>query len=205
MTQVDPVNPGKVIWTGENPGIYLRETSDGPWVTLSLFGRIILSPKGPGHFMLILDKPDEKVTTPEANNFVITNNPEMFQFILENFIKKFPAFQNRVAFEDIAIHEMTSIKRRGDHSSNYSEIATANGLEVTMNWTQLKQPFAVDVGPDQSADGENQMYSTFVEAGDANINVNGKKLAGNVYPRQFFGRAMSSAFLAFAETWVKPL
>ena len=46
------------------------------------------------------------------------------------------------------------------------------------------------------------MYSLFVEAGSAEIVVNGRVLKGNIYPRQFFGRPMSSAFLAFSETWL---
>ena len=26
-----PIHPGEVAWTGENPGIYLKEREDGPW------------------------------------------------------------------------------------------------------------------------------------------------------------------------------
>ena len=35
------------------------------------------------------------------------------------------------------------------------------------------------------------------------LDVNGKKMAGNVYPEQFGPAQSSSAFLAFSESWVK--
>ena len=48
------------------------------------------------------------------------------------------------------------------------------------------------------------MYSVFLEAGNAEVLVNGTSLNGVVANRQFFGRTMSTAFLAFSETWVTP-
>ena len=52
------VNPGIVDWSGENPGIYLRDEAEGPWVTLGVFFRVVLSPFGIGHAMLVLDEPN---------------------------------------------------------------------------------------------------------------------------------------------------
>ncbi len=44
-----PVNPGMVDWSGENPVMYLKESADGPFVTLISFFRVVLSPHGRGH------------------------------------------------------------------------------------------------------------------------------------------------------------
>ena len=55
-----------------------------------------------------------------------------------------------------------------------------------------------------SATGRHEMYSIFLEAGAAEIRLNGTALPGQVAERQFFGRTMSTAFLAFSETWVIP-
>ena len=30
MADKSPINPGKVEWSGENPGIYLRDEPEGP-------------------------------------------------------------------------------------------------------------------------------------------------------------------------------
>ena len=43
-----PVNPGRVEWAGDNPGIYLRESPDGPWTALGIFFRVLFSEHGQG-------------------------------------------------------------------------------------------------------------------------------------------------------------
>ena len=53
-----PVNPGRVGWAGENPGIYLKTDPAGDWSALGIFFRIVLSPHGRGHTMIVLDQPD---------------------------------------------------------------------------------------------------------------------------------------------------
>jgi len=46
----DPiVFPGTVEWSGENPGISLKDRPDGPFVALASFFRVVLSPHGRGH------------------------------------------------------------------------------------------------------------------------------------------------------------
>jgi hypothetical protein len=60
------------------------------------------------------------------------------------------------------------------------------------------------VPPAMSATGEHQMYSVFIEARHGRISVDGQSLPGKVIIRDFLGGRMSTAFLAFSETWIKP-
>ena len=46
------------------------------------------------------------------------------------------------------------------------------------------------------------MPSMFIGCLDASIQVNGKRLAGSPIPREVAGRNITTAMLAFAETWV---
>ncbi len=73
-----------------------------------------------------------------------------------------------------------------------------------MTCIQIGRPFAVEVGPENAPTGAHDMYNLFFEARDASITVNGEALAGRVVDRLFFGRTMSTAFLALSETWVTP-
>ena len=50
---------GKVEWSGENPGISLKEHPDGPWTNLASFFRVVLSPYGRGHALVLLQSPNE--------------------------------------------------------------------------------------------------------------------------------------------------
>lgn len=202
MTDKNPINPGKVEWSGENPGIYLRDEPDGPWITLAVFGRIVVSPHGRGHFMLLLERPDEAKGMPDVANVLLTDNDAMTDYILRDFVSRFPTFRDRAGLAAMTRLPIESVSASGDIHTSYNETVTGGDVEIALTWKELGVPFAVDVDKEQSATGEHQMYSLFVEAGSAEIAVNGRVLEGNVYPRQFFGRPMSSAFLAFCETWL---
>jgi len=202
MTDKSPINPGKVEWSGENPGIYLRDEPEGPWITLAVFGRVVVSPHGRGHFLLLLERPDEATGLPDVANVLLTDNDLMMDYILRDFVSKFPTFRDRAGLTAMTRLQLESVKTSGDAHSAYTETVAGGDVEIMLTWREFGEPFAVDVDKDQSATGEHQMYSLFVEAGSAEITVNGRVLKGNVYPRQFFGRPMSSAFLAFSETWL---
>ena len=46
----DPiVFAGTVEWSGENPGISLKDQPEGSFVNLASFFRVVLSPHGRGH------------------------------------------------------------------------------------------------------------------------------------------------------------
>ena len=51
--------PGVVEWSGENPGISLKEHADGPFIALASFFRVVLSPFGRGHALVLLQSPQE--------------------------------------------------------------------------------------------------------------------------------------------------
>ena len=51
--------PGIVEWSGENPGISLKESPDGPFVSLASFFRVVLSPHGRGHALVLVQSPHE--------------------------------------------------------------------------------------------------------------------------------------------------
>ena len=205
MSERTPVNPGRVEWSGENPGIYLRDTPDGDWVTLGIFFRIVLSPHGRGQTMIVLDEPDESKGYPEATNICLTDNEALTQYLVREFMSKFPSFRGRAGLDAMTWMPLNAVCTAGDMKSNYSETASASGLEVIMTWEGLDEPFAAEVGREHSATGQHEMYSVFFEAQDATISVNGVRLAGQVTNRQFLGRTMSTAFVAVSETWVTPV
>ena len=47
------------------------------------------------------------------------------------------------------------------------------------------------------------MVSIFLEARAAQVTLAGQRLEGQVADRQLFGRTISTAFLAFSETWIQ--
>ena len=82
-----PVNPGTVAWAGDNPGIYLRETPDGPWTGLGIFFRVLYSAYGQGSAMVILGDPGEASGFPNSRNVCLSTNQEMMRYLVDDFLK----------------------------------------------------------------------------------------------------------------------
>ncbi len=204
MSERIPVNPGEVEWCGDNPGIYLKQSPDANWSALGIFFRIVLSPHGRGHTMIILDAPDESTGFPDSHNLCLSDNAPLTEYLLTEFVSRFPAFKGKRGLQGMTHLALDSICSAGDMKADYKEIAVSGDIEAVMHWHTLQEPFAVEVSPADSATARHDMYSVFLEATSAHLSVNGVRLAGEVVTRPFFGRTMSTAFLALSETWVTP-
>jgi hypothetical protein len=199
-------NPGRVEWSGENPGIYLKENpSDASYSTLALFFRIVLSPYGRGHAAIVLGAPETSRGWPHVPNFIMTDNQQMMRWIVEGWVSIMPTFIGKPGLDAMSWLDCDSVEKRpGDLKSRYSETLRGSGVTLELIWRDMGVPIPVEVTKENSATKEHEMYSVFLEANSAQIVLNGTRLGGQVSERNFFGRTMSTAFLAFSETWVTP-
>ena len=198
-----PIHPGPVDWTGENPGIYLKDTQDGPWTGLMTFFRIVWSPHGMGHGVVVLDQPGVEKGLPEAQNLCITDNEPLARFLVAEFFSNFMSFRVSPGIKAIPYLPLTEVRRAGDPRTRYQEIVKSKDFEVVMTWDKLGAPYAVDMPPDKGPTKKHEMYSLFVDAGDASVTINGRPLRGRVVERDFAGTRKSTAFLAFSESWMR--
>ena len=76
-------------------------------------------------------------------------------------------------------------------------------MTVKLTWSGLGAPFCFAFRPENSATGKHHMPSLFVGCADAAIEVNGKRLPGALVPRDVAGHRISTAMLAFSETWIE--
>src|SRR5215468_8337658 len=97
MTTPSLVHPGEVDGSGENPGMYLKEKPDGPFVTLVSFFRVVASPHGRGHALVLLEAPLLHRSLPEALNVCVTDNDALARYLVDGFVTHFGAFKNAEA------------------------------------------------------------------------------------------------------------
>ena len=199
----NPVHPGTVAWTGDNPGIYLKEDPNGGWTSLATYFKINYSPFGMGKGVLLLEKPDLQTSPPEAWNVCITDNEPLARYLIKEFFSKFASFKASAGTEAVCYAPMLEARSVGDSRRKYQEVVIGKGIEVIMTWDKLGEPYAVDMPPEKGPTGRHEMYSLFIDAGDASIQVNGRTLPGSVTTRNFDGGKKSSAFLAFSESWME--
>lgn len=206
MTTRIPHNPGRVDWSGENPGIYLKQDpAKDHYDTLALFFRVVLSPYGRGHAALVLGAPDQPQGWPHVPNLIMTDNQRMMRWIVDGWVTKMPTFIGKPGLGAMSWLDCDSVEKHpGDLKSRYSETLRGSGVTVEMIWQDMGPPLPVEVTKENSATKAHEMYSVFLEAKAAQVAINGTPLPGQAASRQFFGRTMSTAFLAFSETWVTP-
>ena len=90
----DPITfDGTVEWSGENPGISLKEKPDGPFVVLASFFRVVLSPHGRGHALVLLQSPNDRSPRAERANYCLHDNEPLARYLVTNFVSNFGAFK----------------------------------------------------------------------------------------------------------------
>jgi hypothetical protein len=200
----DPiVFAGNVEWSGENPGISLKERPDGPFSTLASFFRVVLSPHGRGHALVLMQSPQEGHPQPEIGNFCLHDNDKLAHFMVKDYVSNFGAFKGLPGLSGLIYRKLDSVEASGDPVSSYSETVKAGDLTVRLTWSGLGKPFCFALPPDKSATGKHIMPSLFVGCSEATVTVNGRTLPGKPVPREVAGHSITTAMLAFSETWIR--
>ena len=200
----EPINfPGTVDWSGENPGISLKESPDGPFVTLASFFRVVLSPHGRGHALVLLQSLQDANPPPERGNVCLHDNEPLARYLVAEFVAHFGAFKGLPGLGGLTYRRLDSVEATGDPGSSYSETVRAGDLTVRLTWSGLGEPFCFALPPDKSATGRHYMPSLFVGCRDATVTVNGRTLLGKPVPREIAGHSITTAMLAFSETWIR--
>ena len=204
MPLSEPVTPGVVDWTGENPGILLKDDA-GDFSAMALFFRVAWSPVGQGQVLLLYGTPGAAEGTDAAPNVLMADNMALAGYLKENFIGKLGAFRDSPAFENLESRSIQAVRSEGDPMSHrYAETVSGEGLTVQLVWEKLEKPMALELTPDQVGTGEHTMFTLLVPAQEAGIYVNGQPLPGKLGSRVQAGYETTTAFLYFSETWVIP-
>ncbi len=198
-----PINPGMVEWSGENPGMYLKESADGPFVTLITFFRVVLSPHGRGHAVFLFQDPQGDGRTPGKSNVCLTDNERLARYLKDDFVAHFGVFRGIQALSNCRFEKGSNFAASGDARTTYTERFRGEGGEVSLTWEPLGDAFMVELPKDKSATGQHEMFSLFVNASAVRVSIDGRGVAGRPFPRDFAGKASSTAFLALSETWVR--
>lgn len=191
--------PGTVEWSGENPGISLKEDPSGPFTTLASFFRVVLSPHGRGHALVLLQSPQEA----SPGNLCLTDNEPLARWLIAEYVSHFGAWRGLPGLASLGFRRLDGVEADGDALTRYGETVRAGDLTVKLDWSGLGKPFCFALPPEQSATGKHHMPSLFVGCDKATITVNGKVLPGAPVPRDIAGQRISTAMLAFSETWIR--
>src|SRR3712207_3658038 len=111
--------PGTVEWSGENPGISLKENPDGPFTALASFFRVVLSPHGRGHALVLLQAPQQANPPPERANLCLTDNEALARYLVSDFVSHFGAWRGLPGLSGLAVRRLDAVEAGGDPASTY--------------------------------------------------------------------------------------
>ncbi len=197
--------PGKVEWSGENPAISLKQDPDGPFTAIASFFRVVLSPHGQGHALVLLRAPAEAAPPEDRANLCLTDNEPLARWLIAEFVTHMRVFQGLPSIAALGYRKLDTVRSGGNPTAGgrYSETVTAPGLAVELAWEGLGEPFCFALPPEGSSTGRHHMPTLFLGCERATITVNGATLPGAPMPREIAGQRITTAMLAFSETWVR--
>lgn len=195
------VNPGKVEWTGENSGIFLKEKPNDPWSCLVSYFNVSYSPFGYGNVAFILTDPNGKNLS--SPNICCMDNEDLSKFILDKFLIYFDHFHNaknllKYPFERASFHKEIS-------SNIWTIKINSPKYFVVLSWSDFISPYFAEVRKTQSLTKKHDMFSCFIPAKKAEVIVNNIKSKGEPISIEDWGKKDRTAFLALSETWVLQL
>ena len=184
-------DPGEVLLTGENPIMRIYTDPAGQPSTMASVWRISISPGGPGNVLFLKSA---EVTNNEP--LIYTDNLNMCRWLQGRIIN-----QRWAPFNDASLPaNYATFTPSGDPRWFHKETISAPGDEIELTWYDLIESYCVIQAPAQGSDLGH--YALHIPAKRVQVTRNGKLAAGDAIPQEREGRPTSSAFLAWAETWV---
>ena len=115
----DPiVFPGSVEWSGENPGIFLMDKPGGRFVALASFFRVVLSPHGRGHALVLLQSPHEGTPAAENANYCLHDNEKLARYLVSDFVSFFGAYRGLPGLGSLVYRRLDSAEASGDPATD---------------------------------------------------------------------------------------
>ncbi len=193
MTLTDP---GEIRLTGENPiiAIYTDPRSSAP-STQANFWRLLYSPAGPGHAAFL--RSDELTNGAPR---VYTDNIAAARWLQREILSGNPSSP----FLDEALPAVDAVfTREGDIRSFITERISAENEEVLLTWFDFLTPFPIwaPASPTRAL----ATAAIFFPALGTQVTLNGIAAPGKPLPRDRDGKPSSSSFIAWSETWIRPL
>ena len=189
-----PIDPNRILLTGENPYIRLSETDDGPTTTDASFWRILFSPGGPGHVLFL----QSELTGNEPR--IYTDNIQMTRWLQGEIQGRINAnFGN----PEIPAVE-ASFGSAGDMRSYWTENVKAGDEEISLTWYDLGEPFLSHTFPGNNPERPHGVATVLIPANGARVTINGNFAKGRPFPRQRESRTHSTCALAFSESRTLP-
>ncbi len=189
-----------IFFSGENPGMTLYAPNTEETIAVASYWHCTDSPWGVGHALVLWLKNEDASV---GNGCIFTDNLELAQILVEKLTQHFPEFEN------VPVSTLQYMQAHCDHTYDgisYQITCQMPVAQVELEWSEpldRKQIFWPSFPAGEKA---YDLTTVIRPCRVGQIQINGKVMEGEVKVTQNAeGMFSSSAFLAFAETWVGPV
>lgn len=189
-----------VIFTGENPGLSLFHPDTGALVAAASYWRCTYSAHGEGNALILWLGRDAGGAGNGTLTAIYTDNTPMARFITDTLNQHFGDFQDK-GFPSVT-PEPARFFQESDSRSYHRVVAHTGDHRIELVWRDVRDYQQV-IGSDTQLGGRSFELATVIcPCAGATISVDDTLVRGSVRLTERDGRPQSSAFLAFAESWV---
>jgi hypothetical protein len=189
-----------IFFSGENPGLTLYAPGTEGAVAVASYWHCTDSPMGVGHALVLWLK-DENAAI--GHGGVFTDNLKLAEMLVKKLTQYFPEFEN------VPISALQYMQAHCGHTydgTSYRVTCQMSAAQVELEWSEPLDRKQI-LWPGFPAGEDTYDLSTVIRPCKiGKVQINGKGMDGEVKVTQNAeGMYASSAFLAFAETWIGPV
>jgi hypothetical protein len=193
-----------VFMSGENPGMTLYFPGTEQPAAIASYWVCTDSPHGVGHALVLWCYPEAIPGMPDYQGDIFTDNILLARILVEKLTRHFPEFEG-TPVESLPYTQADNLAHTYD-GKNYQVRCQTADFEIQAEWhTPLDRKQLIWPGF-PAGDASFDLTNIICPCRAGRITINGQPVNGEVLTGENAeGRLSSTAFLAFAETWVGPL
>ena len=183
-----------VVASGENHFIALSFEKDDKRITDVSFWRLIYTPVGRGHVCYVTSDLTGDGPSNDDMRALFTDNEALADYLNKEIMSTFDKSYIAKPFP----RHKASFETKGDTLNEYREIIKSDHHTIELVWKDFYPAILLDIPIKPFS-----LTTMLIPAKVAEVNINGDKAVGRVFPRPEGTAQGSTGSLAFSETWVK--
>lgn len=188
----------EVVFAGDNPLLLLYRAGGDEVIAVASYWRCSYSAAGAGEALVIWVDPDASGLGVRAPVGIFTDNAEMAHLAWEQFNRHFEPLQGRGV--ERRRPEPARFTSQANGMRLHQVVCSVGSLTIELEWRDALDLFQTVTTPEVGS-SRWEVRNVILPCADAVIRVDGVDVPGEVHQPE--GIFRSSAFLAFAETWVR--
>jgi hypothetical protein len=190
-----------VFFSGENPGMTLYVPGTEQITAVASYWICTDSPWGVGHALVLWL--DTTPATDMGQGGIFTDNLDLAQVLVKELTQHFPEFQG------VPVDALAYADAHCNHTydgAGYRVVCQTAKTKVDIEWAEILDRKQVIWPQFPAGKVAYDLTTVICPCRVGRIQINDKLMVGEVKTARTAGGALSStAFLAFAETWIGPL